>query len=103
MRHELLLTNTLPLPWRQPRLLLPDGDQRVYVGRAPRRDKTREQRYRQQQNWRNDKRHRISWRDVEKLTGNRRVAPSDAAKPEPNPSKVNPNPFRQPQPQTGPG
>src|SRR5215510_2024453 len=23
--HKFLLTNTLPLPWRQPRLLLPDG------------------------------------------------------------------------------
>src|SRR5262245_51182482 len=65
---KFLLTNTLPLPWRQPRLLLPDGNQRVYVGRAPRRDKTREQRHRQQQNWGADKRHRISWRDAEKLT-----------------------------------
>src|SRR5215468_10274162 len=51
-----------------PRLLLPDCDQRVYAGRSPRRDKTREQRHRQQQNWRDDKRHRVSWRDAEKLT-----------------------------------
>src|SRR5262245_14785509 len=87
MRHELLLTNTLPLPWRQPRLLLPDCDQRVYVGRAPRRDKRREQRHRQQQNWRNDKRHRVSWRDVEKLTGNQACGAKRRREAETNPEQ----------------
>src|SRR5262245_3089342 len=84
---KFLLTNTLPMPWRQPRLLLADRDQRVYVGRPPRRDKTREQRHRQQQNWGADKCHRISWRDAEKLTLKQACGGKRRREPETNPEQ----------------